>query len=152
MAERSGFSPATIDRARAVLERGGEAQVALVADGTGLKQVYNRILRREREERERLEPPAPTVPIPGDEPQLDEEPEADDPEPVDIPELANLREALATVDEAQDAAKDLFLLDARHVFGATYEHRKALIRDAGNAGRRLFTAWKRFEKAIRERT
>jgi ParB-like chromosome segregation protein Spo0J len=150
MAERSGFSTATIDRARQVLTRGTESEVAMVGDGYGLKEAYARILEREQEERQRLvDPPRRAVPIPKEEEPPEELPEVEDPEP-DTPELGNLREALDAVAEAVDAATELFGRDSRHVFGATVGHRRSLIRDVANAARRMSRAWEAFEKVAPE--
>ena len=53
MAERFGFSTATIDRARQVLDRGTESEIMAVLDGThGLKKAYELIRKREAEEAE----------------------------------------------------------------------------------------------------
>lgn len=53
MAERFGFSTATIDRARQVLDRGTESEILAVLDGThGLKKAYELIRKREAQEAE----------------------------------------------------------------------------------------------------
>jgi len=60
MAERFGFSTATVDRARQVLKRGKESELMAVLDGTmGLKAAYTAILARERAENEKLKDPKP---------------------------------------------------------------------------------------------
>ena len=72
-AERFGFSTATIDRARQVLDRGTESEIMAVLDGThGLKKAYELIRKREAEEAE------PFADGAGDHPYNDKKPEPGD--------------------------------------------------------------------------
>jgi len=72
IAERFGFGNATVGRAMQVLGRGTESEIAAVLDGThSLKSAYERILERERRERQHITTTTPVGPEPEDDPGID---------------------------------------------------------------------------------
>jgi ParB family chromosome partitioning protein len=148
LAERFGFSTATVDRARQVLDRGSESEIVAVLEGRhGLKTAYEGILARERREAQPLtDPVAAPAPTPTADDDDDDGYEPDD--PVVGALLANARAALSVVGEAYDALDDFLGAPERQVLGATDELVTGLLDDFVRAADDLAGAMARMQGAV----
>jgi ParB-like chromosome segregation protein Spo0J len=153
MSERFGFSTATIDRARQVLDRGTESEVVAVLEGThGLKAAYAAILKREREEKAPFDEGGEPKPAPrGVETQVQEaldRPAPEEPEDDAPPELEELRKAFQEHDEASGRASDLFYNPAQRLEQAGIELRSNVIEGMRLAHNKVTEAWERYEASL----